>query len=133
MGNRTEVVSIQRLKPAITTDEVTPELPPRRGRPPRPIKQAPPAPPGPRERPQKPVNSPSAMSLQKKKKSVIFGEVLPDSLRLTSGPYAGGGGGSVEDDVFTSETEFHNREKNAAARPISCDLRLRIILSIRYC
>ena len=28
VGNRTEMVLIQRLKPAVTTDEDTPELPP---------------------------------------------------------------------------------------------------------
>ena len=72
VGNRTEVVSIQRLKPAITADEDTPELPPQRGRPPRPIAQAPPAPPRPCGRPRKPVSSASAMSPPRKRKSIIF-------------------------------------------------------------
>ena len=38
-----DVVSVQRLKPAITSDEETPALPPRRGRPPRPAAPVPPA------------------------------------------------------------------------------------------
>ena len=72
VGNRTEVVSVQRLKPPITTDEKTPELHPRRGRPARPVLQVPLAPPRPCGRPRKPVSSASAMSSPRKRKSVVF-------------------------------------------------------------
>ena len=72
VSNRAEIASIQRLKLAITADEDTPELPPRLGRPPRPIAQAPPAPPRPRGRPRKPVDSASTMSPPRRRKSVIF-------------------------------------------------------------
>ena len=43
VGSKVEVVSVQRLKPAITSDEEIPALPPRRGRPPRPAAPVPPA------------------------------------------------------------------------------------------
>ncbi len=71
VGNRAETVSVQRLKPAITAEEDTPELPPRRGRPPRAVRQAPPAP-RPRGRPRKLVDSASSMSPPRRRKSVIF-------------------------------------------------------------
>ena len=41
VGTRVEVVSVQRLKHAITTEDETPALPPRRG---RPVRLAPPVP-----------------------------------------------------------------------------------------
>ena len=43
VGSTVEVVYVQRLKPAITADEETPAVPPRRGRPPRLATPVPPA------------------------------------------------------------------------------------------
>ena len=44
VGNRVEVVSVQRLKPAITSDEEKPAEPPRHGRPPCRVPPDPPPP-----------------------------------------------------------------------------------------
>jgi len=86
VGTRTEVVSVQRLKPACTNDEELPALPPRRGRPPRlapPISSALP-PPRRRGRPRKVVTA--AITASRRKKSVLFvltpiiiNESLPDA------------------------------------------------------
>ena len=50
VGKRTDVVSVQRLKPAVTSDEAQPAPPPRRGRPPRRVQPDPPPPDPPRRR-----------------------------------------------------------------------------------
>ena len=73
VGNRVEVVSVQRLKPAITSDEEKPAELPRRGRPPRrvPPDPPPPVPARPRGRPRKTPASASTVIFPRRKK-VIF-------------------------------------------------------------
>ena len=73
VGPREEVVSVQRLKPAVTSDDQTPALPPRRGRPPRlppPVAVSPPPPPKRRGRPRKLIAS--AFTPPREIKSVRF-------------------------------------------------------------
>ena len=68
VGNRAEVVSVQRLKPAVTSDEEKPSEPPLRGRPPRRVPPVPPAPTRPRGRPRKPAASASTVNFPRRKK-----------------------------------------------------------------
>ena len=63
IGNKTVTVSTQRLKPAVTSDNTIPAVPPRRGRPPLPAPPVQPAaPPRRRGRPRKAVNAPPAVA-----------------------------------------------------------------------
>ena len=88
VGNRVEVVSVQRLKPAITSDEEKPAEPPRRGCPPRrvPPDPPPPVPARPRGRPRKTPASASTVIFPRRKK-VIFKltPVIIGDYRLSSG------------------------------------------------
>ena len=68
VGKRVEVVSIQRLEPAFTTDDEAPVEPPRRGRPPRQPPPVPPDPPRCRGRPRKVVAESSAITPPKGKR-----------------------------------------------------------------
>ena len=87
VGNRTEVVSVQRLKPAVTSDEEKPSEPPRRGRPPRRVSPVPPAPAParPRGRPRKPTASASTVILPRRIKAstVIFPKRKKVTFKLT--------------------------------------------------
>jgi len=73
VGKRIEVVSVDRLKPAVSSDEDKPALPPRRGRPPRQVPTDRPVAAHPRRpgRPRKAAASASTI-LPNRTKQVIF-------------------------------------------------------------
>jgi len=72
VGSKVEIVSVQRLKPAITADNEAPALPPRRGRPPRQVPPDSSVRPRPRGRPRKIIVSTSAVFPSNRRKSVVF-------------------------------------------------------------
>ena len=111
VGERTDVVSVQRLKPAVTSEEEQPAPPPRRGRPrrvqPDPPPPVQPDPPPPvtrrRGRPRKVAASASTIIPTRRKKVTfkLTPVIIGDIKRLTSGvkpPASTLGGGTVEDD-----------------------------------
>ena len=95
VGERTDVVSVQRLKPAVTSEEEQPALPPRRGRPrrvqPDPLPPVQPDPPPPvtrrRGRPRKVAASASTIIPTRRKKVTfkLTPVIIGDIKRLTSG------------------------------------------------
>ena len=109
VGPRVDVVSVQRLKPAVTAGDAPPALPPRRGRPPRPAPPlAPaPAPPRPRGRPRRVPAAVSAISPPAGRRFLRF-RLAPDiisafTVGLDAWPSAPSlGGGSVDDDISST-------------------------------